>query len=55
MIGINVAARRDGEQVSFLVPAVFAEELLQQARGAAPITGPAYPTLVKQLWRTRRR
>ena len=33
VIGINVAARRDGEQVSFLVPAVFAEELLQQARG----------------------
>ena len=50
MIGINVAARRDGEQVSFLVPAVFAEELLQQVRGAAPLTGPAYPTLIKQLW-----
>jgi len=50
VIGINVAARRDGEQVSFLVPASFAEDLLQQARTAAPITGPAYPALVKQLW-----
>jgi serine protease Do len=50
VIGINVAARRDGEQVSFLVPATFAEDLLQQARGAAPITGPAYPALIKQLW-----
>jgi serine protease Do len=50
VIGINVAARRDGEQVSFLVPAVFAETLLQQVRGAAPLTGPAYPALVKQLW-----
>src|SRR6185503_4364754 len=50
VIGINVAARRDGEQVSFLVPAVFAEALLEQVRGAAPLTGPAYPALVKQLW-----
>jgi len=50
VIGINVAARRDGEQVSFLVPATFAEDLLQQARAASPIAGPAYPALVKQLW-----
>ena len=50
VIGINVAARRDGEQVSFLVPAVFAEELLQQARSAAPLTGRPTRALVKQLW-----
>jgi S1-C subfamily serine protease len=50
VIGVNVAARRDGEQVSFLVPATFAEDLLQQARSAAPLTGPAYPVLIKQLW-----
>jgi serine protease Do len=50
VVGVNVAARRDGEQVSFLVPAAFAEDLLQQARGAAPLSGPAYPQLTRQLW-----
>ena len=41
VIGINVAARRDGEQVSFLVPAAFAEELLERGarRGAAHRAG----------------
>jgi S1-C subfamily serine protease len=50
VVGINVAARRDGEQVSFLVPAAFAEDLLTQVRGAAPLTAPAYPQLTRQLW-----
>jgi S1-C subfamily serine protease len=50
VVGVNVAARRDGEQVSFLVPAAFAEDLLAQARGAAPLTAPAYPQLTRQLW-----
>jgi S1-C subfamily serine protease len=49
VIGINVAARRDGEQVSFLVPAMFAEDLLQRARQAPPITAPAHAELTKQL------
>ena len=49
VIGINVAARRDGEQVSFLVPAAFAEDLLQRGRDAAPLTAPAYPELTRQL------
>lgn len=51
VIGINVAARQDGQQVSFLVPASFAEDLLQRARGAtpAPSPSPAYPELTKQL------
>jgi S1-C subfamily serine protease len=49
VIGINVAARRDGEQVSFLVPAAFAEDLVQRARNATPSTAPAYPELTKQL------
>jgi serine protease Do len=49
VIGVNVAARRDGEQVSFLVPATFAEDLLQRVRASPPLTGPAYPTLVEQL------
>jgi serine protease Do len=49
VIGINVAARRDGEQVSFLVPAPFAEELLLRGRTATPMTAPAYPELTKHL------
>jgi serine protease Do len=49
VIGVNVAARRDGEQVSFLVPGTFAEDLLQRVRGATPLAGPAYPVLVEQL------
>ncbi|HET9643634.1 MAG TPA: serine protease [Burkholderiaceae bacterium] len=35
--GINVATRRDGEQVSFLVPANFAKELLDNSRNALPM------------------
>jgi len=49
VIGINVAARRDGEQVSFLVPAPFAQQLLARGAKAAPITEPVYPRLVQQL------
>lgn len=49
VIGINVAARRDGEQVSFLVPAVFAERLLARSAKAAPITEAVFPRLVEQL------
>jgi S1-C subfamily serine protease len=49
VVGINVAARRDGEQVSFLVPAAFAEDLLQRARTSAPTSAPVYPELTKQL------
>jgi S1-C subfamily serine protease len=49
VIGVNVAARRDGEQVSFLVPAVFAEDLLQRGRDATPLSAPAYPELTRQL------
>lgn len=49
VIGVNVAARRDGEQISFLVPGPFAEDLLARARNAPPITAPAYPELTKHL------
>ena len=49
VIGINVAARTDGEQVSFLVPGNFAEDLLERSRKAAPITDPAYPELTRHL------
>ena len=49
VIGVNVAARRDGEQVSFLVPSHFAEELLARDRDAKPITEAAYPQLTQHL------
>lgn len=49
VIGVNVAARRDGEQVSFLVPSLFAQELLERGRDAKPITAPAYAELTRQL------
>src|SRR4249920_2016930 len=49
VIGINVARRVDGEQVSFLVPASFAVALLARGRDAAPISTPAYPIVTTQL------
>ncbi|WP_428420538.1 S1C family serine protease [Methylibium sp.] len=49
VVGINVATRRDGQQVSFLVPAPFAQALVERARTAAPITTPVYPLLTAQL------
>ena len=49
VMGINVATRLDGQQVSFLVPAEFAQDLLTRARRAAPIRQPAYAELTRQL------
>jgi len=49
VVGINVARRVDGEQVSFLVPALFAQALIARGRNAAPLEVPAYPTLTAQL------
>lgn len=49
VVGINVAARRDGEQVSFLVPAQFAEQLLERGRTAAPMQGAAHAEITRQL------
>jgi serine protease Do len=49
VIGINVARRVDGEQVSFLVPASFATALLARGRDAAPIRTAAYGIVVEQL------
>ena len=49
VIGVNVARRVDGEQVSFLVPATFAAALLQRGRGARPLETPAHATLREQL------
>ena len=49
VIGINVARRVDGEQVSFLVPASFAAALLARGRDAAPIRSAAYGVVNDQL------
>lgn len=49
VMGINVATRLDGQQVSFLVPAAYAIELVARAQQAKPIAGPAYAELTRQL------
>ena len=49
VIGINVARRVDGEQVSFLVPAAFATALLARGRDAVPIKTAAYGLVTDQL------
>jgi serine protease Do len=49
VIGINVARRVDGEQVSFLVPASFAMALLARSRDAAPLNAAAYTIVTAQL------
>jgi len=49
VIGINVARRVDGEQVSFLVPASFAAALLARGRDAVPIKTAAYNVVTDQL------
>lgn len=49
VLGVNVAKRLDGEQVSFLIPAEFAQALLLRAARAEPITQPAYAEVTRQL------
>jgi S1-C subfamily serine protease len=49
VIGVNVAKRLDGEQVSFLVPAEFAAALLARSRDAAPVAEPMHARLTTQL------
>jgi serine protease Do len=49
VVGINVAKRLDGEQVSFLVPAEHAQKLITTSSKAAPITTPLYNTITAQL------
>jgi serine protease Do len=49
VVGVNVARRIDGEQVSFLVPAEFATALLERGKDAAPLVGPAYAIVDEQL------
>lgn len=49
LVGVNVAARRDGEQVSFLVPAEPVRSLIARSRGAAAVTTPAWNEVARQL------
>lgn len=49
LVGVNVAARRDGEQVSFLVPAEPVRTLIARGRGAEPVTAPAWDEVARQL------
>jgi serine protease Do len=49
VIGINVARRVDGEQVSFLVPASFASALLTRGREARALQGAAWGIVGDQL------
>jgi len=49
VIGVNVATRRDGEQISFLVPGEKARELLERSRDAGPLPLPAYPQITRQM------
>ncbi len=49
VLGINVARRVDGEQVSFLVPAAYAQQLLERGRNAPPMQGPADKEITRQL------
>ena len=49
VLGVNVAKRLDGEQVSFLIPAEFAKALVQRAATAQPITEAAHAELTRQL------
>ncbi len=49
VVGVNVSKRRDGEQLSFLVPAEFAQALLQRAQNAMPLIRPAHAEVARQL------
>ena len=49
VVGINVAKRLDGEQVSFLVPFEYAQKLMVASSQAKPITTPLYNTITLQL------
>lgn len=49
LVGVNVAARRDGEQVSFLVPAAPVRALIDRGHRAAAIKTPAWPEITRQL------
>ncbi|MBV8469584.1 MAG: trypsin-like peptidase domain-containing protein [Burkholderiaceae bacterium] len=49
VVGINVSAMFLAQQMSFLVPAQFAEDLLARSRDAQPIMQPAWARVSEQL------
>ncbi|KAI1691058.1 trypsin-like peptidase domain-containing protein [Ditylenchus destructor] len=49
IVGINVSTMIFAQQMSFLVPAQYANALLQRSRQAAPMKGAAWPRLREQL------
>lgn len=49
VVGINVSKRQDGEQLSFLVPAEFAQALLARGADAKPLTQSANAEVTRQL------
>ena len=49
VIGINVASRRDGEQVSFLVPSAAAQALLARGRAQPPVVRPLHDEMTRQI------
>ncbi|CAN5645736.1 hypothetical protein BH11PSE7_BH11PSE7_38080 [soil metagenome] len=49
VVGINVSKRLDGDLVSFLIPAEFAQALIERGAMAQPITKPAHPEVARQL------
>jgi len=49
IVGVNVATRRDGQNISFLVPAEFAQALIARGANARPITGSVEAEMARQL------
>jgi len=49
IVGVNVATRRDGQNISFLVPAEFAQALIARGANAKPITASVEPEMARQL------
>jgi len=49
VVGVNVSKRLDGDLLSFLIPAEFAQALLARAATAQPITKPAHAEVARQL------
>ncbi len=49
IVGVNVATRRDGQQISFLVPAEFAQALIARGAHAKPITTSVEAEMARQL------
>ena len=49
VVGVNVAKQLGAEQLSFLVPVEFVEQLLAQGREASPVKGAMHAEVTRQL------